>query len=649
MIEKKILNRLLDSLKYEVYNSEILNLEYIYEQYKKNPAIYLFYPYLFSNSFDIEDNEDLEKLSNAGFLYYLNLLESDFLIDEKEEKNNHLVQEKIFLIEALTEQSIKILSSLFDYKSDFWNFWNKRKKEYHDSLSQESVCNYDNFDIKEYKKIAENKSAFAKVAIDSCYLLDNKRSDELYDKLLKSHTNFSIGFQILDDISDIREDYKNNQINYAIHIAKKNNLLNNPESVENDIKCFYYSDLLLNIFEEAFSYFDLAIECLDQYTNKCDLWVNVIKYKKEENLQKIHTIKLYQNINSHLANQSKTKVNYKDDNLKANIDFAIDISIDYILANFSNDYWEEYITQAGISSYWATSFIGTQLQPLEKNYPEISKVLDKAKTFIRSSKSSLWSYNEQWNVEDADTSNFCFLFLNDDLNAIDKNKLEKWFAFQNEDGGFSTYNDENILRKYFSQENYFSYDGWTQSHFCVSSVALHVLYYYKDIYQKEWIKLKNYITNKLENDSVSSYWWTDDIYSIYYISAISDRVDFPKDIIENKLKKIFLYQNIDGGFADFFGENLFYTGLALSCLSINNSFQEQIEKGIIYLLKNQYDDGSWENSNSLRIPRPEVLLPEISKFDSIKTFGTNIRAMEFKRLFTTSVCLNTLHKLKNII
>lgn len=107
MIDKKILDRLLDSLKNQVYNSEILNLEYIYEQYKKNPAIYLFYPYLFSNSFDIEDNDDLDKLSIAGFLYYLNLLQSDFLIDNKGEKNSHFVQEKIFLIEALTEQSIK--------------------------------------------------------------------------------------------------------------------------------------------------------------------------------------------------------------------------------------------------------------------------------------------------------------------------------------------------------------------------------------------------------------------------------------------------------------------------------------------------------------------------------------------------------------
>lgn len=648
MIDKSIVDKLLLSLKNEVYNSGVLNLEYIYEQFKKNPSIYLFYPYLFSKSFDLDDHEDLEKLSIAGFLYYLSLLQSDFLIDNKEEKTNQFVKEKIFLIEALSEQSIKILSTLFSYNSDFWMFWSNRKKEYHESILQESVGTYENFDLENYIKIAENKSAFAKVAIDSCYLISKKSNDDLYNILLKSHTNFSIGFQILDDISDIREDYKNNQINYAIYIAKKNDLLIKPEMVEDDIKYFYYSDLILEIFEEAFSYFDLALDCLEPYKDKCQSWINVIKYKKEENKQKIQTIKLYQNVNSHLAGQSKIKIHYKDGDLKDNINFAIDKSIDYLLSNFNAEYWTEYITQAGVSTYWATSFIGTQLQSLVDEYPKLNDVLHKAKDYIKNGKGALWSYNEQWGVEDADTSNFCFLFLNDDLNEVD-NKLEKWFEFQNDDGGFSTYNNENILGKYFAQENYLSYDGWTQSHVCVSSVALHVLYKYKQKYQNEWIKLKNYISSKLESDLLDSYWWTSDIYSIYYISSISNLANFSEDIIENKLKNLSLCQNTNGSFSDYFGENLFYTGLALKSLSTCNSFQENIKNGIMYLLKNQYSDGSWENSNSLRIPRPEILMPEVSKFDSVKTFGTNVRAMEFKRLFTTAVCLNTLNKLKNII
>ncbi|WP_449398606.1 hypothetical protein [Chryseobacterium wanjuense] len=219
------------------------------------------------------------------------------------------------------------------------------------------------------------------------------------------------------------------------------------------------------------------------------------------------------------------------------------------------------------------------MKPLENEYPEIGKVLNKAKNYIRNNKSPLWSFNEQWNVEDADTSNFCFLFLGDELKEESAGKLEKWFTYQNEDGGFSTYNDDNNLRKYFSQENYFSYDGWTQSHFCVSSVALHVLYDYKDAYQDKWLKLNSYITNKLEKNSFDSYWWTDEIYSIYYISTISHLVNFPNDVIKNKLKKLSLCQNANGSFSDFFGENLFYTGLALVSLSTADVFQKTLKTG----------------------------------------------------------------------
>ena len=69
----------------------------------------------------------------------------------------------------------------------------------------------------------------------------------------------------------------------------------------------------------------------------------------------------------------------------------------------------------------------------------------------------------------------------------------------------------------------------------------------------------------------------------------------------------------------------------------------EIKKGIEYLLQNQYADGSWDNSYGMRIPSPEVLKPKNEDFIKIKTFGTNCRQLEFNRLFTTSICLNTLY------
>jgi hypothetical protein len=54
-----------------------------------------------------------------------------------------------------------------------------------------------------------------------------------------------------------------------------------------------------------------------------------------------------------------------------------------------------------------------------------------------------------------------------------------------------------------------------------------------------------------------------------------------------------------------------------------------------------------ENSNALRIPRPENILPNDETFVKVKTFGTDCRQLEYNRLFTTSLCVNALQSFKN--
>ena len=75
-----------------------------------------------------------------------------------------------------------------------------------------------------------------------------------------------------------------------------------------------------------------------------------------------------------------------------------------------------------------------------------------------------------------------------------------------------------------------------------------------------------------------------------------------------------------------------------------NKYEEKIKSGIDFLLKNQFIDGSWDNSYGMRIPSPEIIKPIDKDFIKIKTYGTNCRQLEFNRLFTTSICLNTIYK-----
>jgi len=70
--------------------------------------------------------------------------------------------------------------------------------------------------------IADYKSAFGKIAIDSLALLsDQNETTVTYESLLESHRHFSIGRQLYDDVSDIKEDFLNKQCNYAIYKLKQ--------------------------------------------------------------------------------------------------------------------------------------------------------------------------------------------------------------------------------------------------------------------------------------------------------------------------------------------------------------------------------------------------------------------------------------------
>jgi len=88
---------------------------------------------------------------------------------------------------------------------------------------------------------------------------------------------------------------------------------------------------------------------------------------------------------------------------------------------------------------------------------------------------------------------------------------------------------------------------------------------------------------------------------------------------------------------------MFYTGLALEILLLKKyaNYTSEINKIISLILSNQFLDGSWNSSHSLKIPNPSnsdvqtVVLPTSSH-------GTNVRAKEFNRLFTTSSILKSL-------
>jgi hypothetical protein len=637
----KNLDEIVKILKEEVINSKILNLEYILNQFKINPPYYLFYPYLFKDFFKI--NKDINRLSVAGFLYYLSLLEGDFLNDNKEIEDD-LKFNKLFLLQSLTEHSIKILTTIFPLNSLFWEKWSERKKEYLQIRSLENKIKSDNFLFENYELLCDYKSSFAKIAIDSCNLLSENFSnkDKMYNSLLESQKLFSIGFQLMDDLSDIRIDIINKQFNYAVFLGKNKGLfINKNIDISNEIEDFYKSELPIEILELAYNYFDKANSLVIDF-NTDSTWNKVISSKKSEVIEKKKSILTYNKVNKTLLSYKEDKLMLQFSNYETNLINSINNSINFLKTKFHNNHWEEFLTQGGISNYWATSFVGYTLKEFDNI--EIKQMLSLAKTYLLNEK-NVFSYNEKWKIEDLDSLNFSLLFLEN--SELDNQLFNKIFKFQNTDGGFSTYNNINELELAFKNESYSNFNGWCQSHQCVSALTLNFLFKYRHVYKTEWKLLLNYVIDNYEKSNINSYWWTSNIYTNYYNLIVLKELIVKKEInfnINIEIEKLKKTQNKNGSFSDSNGENIFFTAYGIKILMLNYHVNiKEIKKGVDFMLKSQFLDGSFDNSHSMRIPSPEVLKPIDKDFNNIKTYGVNCRQLEFNRIFTTSVCLSAIY------
>lgn len=606
-----------------IFKEQILDKKFI----ENNPVYYQNYPSLFANAFLI-NTEQIELLDIAGYLYYQATIFTDSLIDEKDTS-------KFPLIIICQEESIKILTSIYGLENNFWSVWNKRKNEYLQAIYLEKeLSKKEIVTIEEYQILADAKSAFGKVAIDCLFSIDNKNED-LYNQLLQSHLYFSVAFQLNDDIQDFKEDLIKGQFNWAIYLLNQQNIsTQDPNVLE---KYLYIRGISKQIYQLGIDYCNKALNIVEK--------IDVPNWKKDLNNTKkrfttaIIEVENYLEILTAEINLSNDK--FSENNLQNSLSSASNFIKSIQQQNGS---WREYVNQGGISNTWATTFIVSKITENENLKSEFKNEIAKALEYLKQNAiKTLWSYNTTW-IEDADSTNFVLLsYLLNDI-KIEEQVIEKWLLFQSESGGFSTYFDENQLMNALDDSNIKNVNGWLSTHNCVSAVSFYFLA--KQNKQSNYfVKIKDYFEDYFEDyfdNDHNSYWWTSEIYTLYYLAKTFQVLnEFEKvNAINKKIKSL---QNQNGSFSDKYGENLFYTGLALEIILIENYQNSKIEidKTVLFLLQSQYNDGSWHNSNALQVPNSEDIKPAKSHFP-ITTFGMNVRAKEFNRLFTTTAILQSL-------
>lgn len=241
----------------------------------KSPKYYQYYARLFFNYFNNLDIKIVEDLCNAGYLYYQSILLTDSLIDNNEYSN-------LPLISNCQEETIKILTSIYGTDSDFWKYWNKRKSEYFKAVKIEKGLHLnDNVDFQVYKDLADKKSSFGKIAIDSLYVLSKQNNKKKYQALLESHKYFSVGFQLYDDVKDFKEDFENGQFNWALYaLNEKLNFsdYNNDISILN--KLLFIENIGQILLEKSIKSFQKSLEIINDFKTESEWKVVIIEMQK---------------------------------------------------------------------------------------------------------------------------------------------------------------------------------------------------------------------------------------------------------------------------------------------------------------------------------------------------------------------------------
>lgn len=615
---------------------------------------YLMYPLLFNNAFQIRKGKFLTSLSIAGYFYFKYLLVVDAIYDQ-DSSNNHEnnTSTDVLLLRShvYNDEAHKILADLFGGDRTFWDFWNGRNKEFLGSLLLDKK--YDpKLSLKTYEKLATGKCAFSKVVIDAFH--SKKANQELYEALTASFDMFSVALCLQDDYQDFKKDLYHKKNNYAhvlisqwLETEKNQDFFSlNPFQLDTVLHSSGKAEQLIDL---AISYHDRALDFIANYSDELGLYSHYIgSYRNKCNLIKVD-----------LRSQRITKYVYQIDKQKqkteCSLNQAISKSRGYIEGLQSdNGAWYEVSNKQGLSDLWATGFISML-------YPSESEAIEKARNYLQENKgASLWGYNVDW-TEDYDTTTNVLCALNKGNKNID-NHLGAWLEGQGDQGGFGTYSGGNTeLVQFLGFRKIKEVCGWTGEHVCVSALAY---YFMSQLESTQEIKerkahLSNYLLRHQEQSGVwQPYWWTSFIYPTYFaVLGMKEDKDIEQHYdLSNTYRYMMKNQNKDGSFScDMLNEkSVFYSSMVLDLLAQDNQlllrYKDQAVAICEWLLKNQYEDGSFVNSNFLAIPATTSKTRDASgEFEFDLKGGTQTITGEVAGLFSGVMAFRALTNYKNAL
>jgi hypothetical protein len=218
-------------------------------------------------------------------------------------------------------------------------------------------------------------------------------------------------------------------------------------------------------------------------------------------------------------------------------------------------------------------------------------------------------------------------------------------------GGYATYNDGPALRGFLGRNHptTASVRGWCSAQVCVTAVAVESQLAYAAVDPAQIERSIAFLrATQTEEGFWHSYWWDGVLYSTFHaLRVLHDFADANDGApIARAQDWIVSSQAPDGSWGEQLpGRNrAFNTALAIDALLITPraEHRDAIERGIRWLLRHQYADGSWPGGRILRIPRPHSLTPWTRADWKESPTELNVLLRDNNGLFTSSTVAHAL-------
>jgi hypothetical protein len=477
-----------------------------------------------------------------------------------------------------------------------------------------------------YKDLADKKSTFGKIAIDSLYLLSNKKDNALYKALLKSHYYFSIGFQLYDDLKDFREDFENKQFNWAYYqLSQKIDIKQFPNDVYILNKFLYTKGIAFEIMNKSALAFQKAMDVLKPFPIQSE-WLETVGQMKNTILNYLEIAIGYTKIL-----EAKIELNKGEHSQPVffNYDSIRDITIRKSLDFIRQDYWKNHAelkhimylsrtedfendNQVHISDTFQRAMLNDCLHVVASaSGINIKPYIDAEINYLisRMNKDSTggWSYFPavaEIAADIDDLGQIMQLLINSDRDDLLKSACDNPINIAlssryNQAGGIATWiipNDNQTVQQ--QKQDMFNRTKWgTGPDVEVTANFVYALFLYdKDKYGKIIHTSSKYICeNQLENGAWESRWY----YGLYYGTYVCLRLleknrNKYRHHIRKALEFILKNQNADGGFG--LKNNIsdaLSTSFALLTLKLIDKDNIAIKRAEEYLKQTQESEGSW--------------------------------------------------------